>query len=68
MLRLVSAALVVCWALCIFLNSFPAEQASKGRNTRPAPPAPKPRGLEWRKIGRLPAGRIVALRVQVILA
>ena len=69
MLRLVSAALVACWALCIFLRCLPAELGLR-EGTQPArltsSPA-KPAGLEWRKIGRLPAGRIVALRVQVIL-
>lgn len=37
---------------------------------RPTPrrsPAPRPRGLEWRTIKRLPTGRIVALRLQVVI-
>ena len=68
MLKLVSAALVACWALCIFLRCLVAGQSLGGGYTRPAPsPAPKPRGLEWRKVRRL-GGRVLAVRLQVILA
>ena len=31
-------------------------------------PLTTPRGLEWRTIKRLPAGKIVALRLQVVIA
>ena len=65
MLKLVSAGLVACWALCIFLNSFPAEQASKGRNTRP--PSPAPKGYELRKVRRF-GRKVVAIRLQVLVA
>lgn len=67
MLKLVSAALVACWALCIFLNSFPAEQALGGRDTRPnRARSQAPKGLEWRQVRRL-GGRVLAVRLQVIL-
>ena len=65
MLKLVSAALVLLWGLCIFLNSFPTGQSVGGRDTRP--PSPAPKGLEWRKVRRL-GGRVLAVRLQVILA
>lgn len=70
MLKLVSAGAVLCWVLCIFLNSLAAGQAPGGRDTRASPPrsqAPQPRGLEWRKVRRM-GGRVVAVRLQVLVA
>lgn len=70
MLKLVSAALVTCWALCIFLRCLLGEMGlGEGTQRAPSPARRRqPAGLEWRKIGRLPAGRIVAVQVRVILA
>ena len=65
MLKLVSAALVLLWACCVFFRSIPAGQPLGGRYTRRASPAP--RGLEWRKVRRL-GGRLLAVQVRVILA
>lgn len=68
MLKLVSGALVACWALCIFLRCLPAELGLK-EGTQPAPSQAQrrqPAGLEWRKVRKL-GGRIVAVRLQVIL-
>ena len=71
MLRLMCAAAVLCWALCIFLNSLVAGQALGGRDTAPprasSSTRPAPRGLEWRKVRKL-GRRVVAVRLQVILA
>lgn len=69
MLKLVSAGAVLCWALCIFLRTLASDQAPIGRDTR-APSragsqAPKPRGLEYRRVRRL-GGRVLAVRVQVL--
>ena len=68
MLKLVSAALVLLWAACVFLQSSPAARAPIGRDTRaPGRPAsPAPRGLEWRRVRRF-GRRLVAVRLQVIL-
>ena len=67
MLKLVSAALVACWALCIFLRALVAEQAPIGRYTaRQARPSQAPRGLEYRRVRRF-GRRLVAVRLQVIL-
>ncbi len=69
MLRLLAVLVALCWALCIFLRCLPAELGLKEGTQRAglASSPAKPAGAEWRKIARLPAGRIVALRVQVIL-
>ena len=69
-MRAFAIALALLWALCVFLQSLPAGQASKGGYTRPpltcsAPQAP--RGLEWRKVRRF-GRKVVAIRLQVILA
>ena len=67
-MRAFAIALALLWALCVFLQSLPAGLSLGGGYTRPAPsPAPKPRGLEWRKVRRL-GGRVLAVRLQVILA
>ena len=65
MLKLVSAALVLLWACCVFFRSVPAGQPLGGRDTRA--PSPAPKGLEWRKVRRF-GGKVVAVRLQVILA
>ena len=69
MLELASRALVLLWALCIFLNSIPAEQAlGEGTQRAPSPARRRqPAGYEWRKVRRF-GGRIVALRLQVLVA
>lgn len=71
MVELVSRALVLLWAACVFLQSLAAGQAPGGRDTRgpsrPGSQAPKPRGLEYRRVRRL-GGRVLAVRLQVILA
>lgn len=54
----------------VYLPEVPTRRTGlEGRDTarRPRQLAGKAGGAEWRKIARLPAGRIVALRVQVIL-
>lgn len=66
MIKLLCAAAALCWALCIFLRGLAAELAparARSAARRPAPPA----ALEWRKVRKL-GGRLVAVRVQVILA
>lgn len=65
MLRLVTIALALLWALCVFLQSLPAGRAPIGEYTR-RPPTPAPRGLEWRKVRRF-GRKVVAVRLQVIL-
>lgn len=70
MLKLMSGAAVLAWALCVLFRSFAAGQALGSGYTRPlgAPSqAPAPRGLEWRKVRKL-GRRVVAVRLQVILA
>ena len=68
MLKLVSAALVLLWACCVFFRSVPVGQARGGRNTRAPSPARRrqPAGYEWRKVRRL-GSRVLAVRLQVIL-
>ena len=67
MLKLVSAAAVLCWALCIFLRTLASDQAPIGRDTRPnRARSQAPKGLEWRQVRRL-GGRVLAVRLQVIL-
>ena len=68
MLKLLTIALALLWACCVLFRSVPAGQSLRGGYTRPAPsPAPKPRGLEWRKVRRL-GGRIIAIRLQILMA
>lgn len=64
-IKLVSAALVACWALCIFLRCLLGE-LGLGEGTQPAP-SPAPKGLEYRRVRRF-GRRLVAVRLQVILA
>ena len=64
--ELVAGAAVVCWALCIFIRGLAAQLAparARPAARRPVPPA----ALEWRKVRKL-GGRLVAIRLQVILA
>lgn len=69
MFDLVSAGLAGLWGACVLFRCFTAGLALGGEYTAPPSPAqPAPRGLEWRSVRRLPAGRMVAVRVQLILA
>ena len=68
MLELVSGALSYLWVLCVFLSGAPDTLARWTHTRRARLTSPPPRGLEWRSVRRLPAGRIVAVRFQVILA
>ena len=66
MVKLFCAAAALCWALCIFLRGLAAELAparARSAARRPAAPA----ALEWRKVRKL-GGRVLAIRLQVILA
>ena len=69
MLKLVSRAAVVCWALCIFLRGQLGEMGlGEGTQRAPSPARRRqPAGYEWRRVGRL-GGRVLAVRVQVLLA
>ena len=62
--ELLSIALVSLWAILVTCRATFAEL---GTHNAPAH-APQPRGLEYRTIRRLPTGRIVALRLQVVYA
>ena len=66
MIKLFCAAAALCWALCIFIRGQVADLAparALPAARRPAPPA----ALEWRKVRKL-GGRVLAIRLQVILA
>lgn len=62
--ELVRRALVVLLVVLVTMRVIVSavEQAAPRRS-----PARPPRGLEWRTIKRLPAGRIFAVRLQVVL-
>ena len=65
-MKILAQLIVLLWALSIFIRSQAAQLAparARPAARRPAPPA----ALEWRKVRRL-GGRLVAVRVQVILA
>ena len=69
---LVARTAVVCWVLCIFFRLLaaqlaPAPAPARARTCTARRPA-SPAALEWRKVRRLPFGRLVAIRLQVILA
>ena len=65
-MKILAHLIVLLWALCILIRSLVDQLGMRMRASAPARRR-RPAGLEWRKIGRLPAGRIVALRVQVIV-
>ena len=69
MVELVSAALVLLWACCVFFRGLLGEMGlGEGTQRAPSPARRRqPAGYEWRRVGRL-GGRVLAVRVQLILA
>ena len=65
--ELVRRGLVVLLVVLVAMRVVCAELVPIGTNPRPSPARP-PCGLELRTIKRLPAGRIFALRLQVVIA
>lgn len=65
--ELVRRGLVVLVVLGVFLRCT-LTGLWFGGDTSPQLTGSKPRGLEWRSIRRLPTGRLVAVRLQVLIA
>ncbi len=67
MLKLVSAALVLLWACCVFFRGLLGEMGLGEGTQRPnRTPSSAPKGLEYRRVRRF-GRRLVAVRLQVIL-
>lgn len=66
MIELVSGALSLLWVLCVTLKGFTLGNVFGGNTPRRLTNSRVPLGREYRHIGRY-GGRLVALRLQVIL-
>lgn len=64
MLNLISLALAWLWVVCILVRGGGVPTAQPAHNHR----TPMPRGLHWQSIKPLPGRRVVAWRIQVIVA
>ena len=66
MLELVRRAALVLLLVRVFLLTTASEITSQKEHTAPRSPAPRPWGLEARKVGQL-GRRAYALRLQVVV-
>lgn len=69
MIELVSAGLALLWGVCVLFRGLAGELGTIVPNWRPKPRplTSSPIAREYRHIGRL-GGRVVALRVQLVIA
>ena len=65
-MRIVAQLIALLWALCILIHGLVDQPSLRMRASAPTRRR-RPAGYEWRKVRQL-GGRLVAVRVQVILA